>query len=348
MKRRKRNLKKMTIWVLTAVLAATMCMPVSAFADDVPDTEASGLEAVEPATEQPATEQPAEAPEMQAAEAEDDAVILAQEEDPDMTDVLEPTKPEYRSIYRVETKDKKLRCYWYDESGNKDKDPQKKAYFFVKFDKNSKTDGTADKSIKKAGKLYYFDKKGKGALYTGWFKQKKKKYYFRKGKRLTGVKKIKGRWYSFSKKDGKLVRKIGDGVDKKIQKYSSKRKYMIIVKLSERKVRIYKGRKNNWNRIRTCKCTIGARGTPTVRGTFTIKSRGLYFNTGISLRCWYYTQFYGNYLFHSVLYDRSSRPVHVMDGRLGIRASHGCIRLSLKSAKWIYRNIPSGTKVIIY
>jgi lipoprotein-anchoring transpeptidase ErfK/SrfK len=38
----------------------------------------------------------------------------------------------------------------------------------------------------------------------------------------------------------------------------------------------------------------------------------------------------------------------IQDGRLGINASHGCVRLSLSDAKWIYDNIPSGTTVVVY
>lgn len=36
------------------------------------------------------------------------------------------------------------------------------------------------------------------------------------------------------------------------------------------------------------------------------------------------------------------------DGRLGINASHGCVRLAIDDAKWIYDNIPSKTKVVVY
>ncbi|WP_334296422.1 L,D-transpeptidase [Mediterraneibacter catenae] len=68
---------------------------------------------------------------------------------------------------------------------------------------------------------------------------------------------------------------------------------------------------------------------------------------GSGYTCWYYTQFYGNYLFHSVLYNPGSMS-SIQDGRLGINASHGCVRLSLSNAKWIYDNIPSSTKVVVY
>ena len=44
-------------------------------------------------------------------------------------------------------------------------------------------------------------------------------------------------------------------------------------------------------------------------------------------------------------YQNSNR---VMDGRLGINASHGCVRLAIENAKWIYDTIPRGTKVVTY
>ena len=76
-----------------------------------------------------------------------------------------------------------------------------------------------------------------------------------------------------------------------------------------------------------------------------MKSRGKAFGSGYT--CWYWTQWSGNYLFHSVLYNPGSMT-SVQDGRLGIAASHGCIRLSLANARWIYQNIPRGTKVVVW
>ncbi len=61
---------------------------------------------------------------------------------------------------------------------------------------------------------------------------------------------------------------------------------------------------------------------------------------------YYYTQFCGNYLFHSVTYYQNT--FNIMDGRLGMNLSHGCVRLQIDNAKWIYDNIPSGTKVVTF
>ena len=46
------------------------------------------------------------------------------------------------------------------------------------------------------------------------------------------------------------------------------------------------------------------------------------------------------------MFQEVNQPL--VDGRLGINASHGCVRLALTNAKWIYDNIPVGTKVVIY
>ncbi len=64
-----------------------------------------------------------------------------------------------------------------------------------------------------------------------------------------------------------------------------------------------------------------------------------------SARCYWYTQFRGNYLFHSVLYNKNGT---LMDGRLGMPLSHGCVRLNINNAKWIYDTIPAGSTVVVY
>ena len=126
--------------------------------------------------------------------------------------------------------------------------------------------------------------------------------------------------------------------------YSSSTPYIIMVNRSTHKVGVFQGWPGNWNNIVYWDCGDGAPGTPTVTGVFTVGSRGYYFNSGV-YRCFWYTQFYGDYLFHSVLCWPNGA---IADGRVGLAISHGCVRLQIENAKWIYDNIPSGTTVVVY
>jgi hypothetical protein len=117
----------------------------------------------------------------------------------------------------------------------------------------------------------------------------------------------------------------------------------ILVNLSKQKVYIFDGTDHNWKLINTFSCGSGAVATPTVTGHFRVGIKGLYFKSG-SVYCKYFSQISGNYLFHSILYDKNG---NVVDGNLGIVESHGCIRLALKSAKYIYNNIPIGSTIWI-
>ncbi len=64
----------------------------------------------------------------------------------------------------------------------------------------------------------------------------------------------------------------------------------------------------------------------------------------------YATRITGHYLFHSVPYfekDKSTLEYEEYN-KLGTTASMGCIRLTVKDAKWIYDNCPVGTTVEMY
>lgn len=126
--------------------------------------------------------------------------------------------------------------------------------------------------------------------------------------------------------------------------FSSSTNYFIWVDLKKFKVNVFEGSTNKWRLIHSYTCTIGKPSTPTPKGNYTIGIKGLYFGVEKGYKCWYYTQFYGNYLFHSIIYNLDGS---VRDGRLGMALSDGCVRLSKENAKWIYDNIPKGTKVYI-
>lgn len=68
--------------------------------------------------------------------------------------------------------------------------------------------------------------------------------------------------------------------------------------------------------------------------------------------CWgqYCTQITGNYLFHSSPYNSPNKNdlSYRLYNQLGTVCSHGCVRLTVADAKWIYDNCPLGTTVKIY
>ncbi|WP_211329094.1 L,D-transpeptidase [Parvibacter caecicola] len=76
-----------------------------------------------------------------------------------------------------------------------------------------------------------------------------------------------------------------------------------------------------------------------------MSGKGLSFGDGYT--CWYCTQIKGNYLFHSVS-DLPGSKTKLPDGRLGVANSHGCVRLEIGNAKWMYDNVPYRSKIYIY
>lgn len=95
-------------------------------------------------------------------------------------------------------------------------------------------------------------------------------------------------------------------------------------------------------------CSTGKSGSDTPSGTFTISDRGKsFYNPDVQEGAYYWTRFKGAFLFHSLPFDSKEDMIPSEAEKLGTKASHGCVRLTLENAKWIYDNIPEGTKVII-
>lgn len=121
---------------------------------------------------------------------------------------------------------------------------------------------------------------------------------------------------------------------------------LIMVDTTNCRVGIFSGGMGYWNMDAYWTCSTGKPSTPTVVGEFTVTGKGYSFGENHGYSCYYYTQFYGDYLIHSIQYYANS--FRVMDGRLGVHVSNGCVRMSIDQAKWIYDNIPYGTKVVTY
>ncbi|WP_315070485.1 L,D-transpeptidase [uncultured Clostridium sp.] len=122
--------------------------------------------------------------------------------------------------------------------------------------------------------------------------------------------------------------------------------YLINVNIKNQKTYIYKGKADNWKLVKTYSCSTGITGEDTPSGSFSIKEKGdWFFSEKYNEGGKYWTQITGDILFHSVPFDKDKTTV--LDYTMNKPSSHGCIRLALDDAKWIYNNIPKGSKVII-
>lgn len=102
--------------------------------------------------------------------------------------------------------------------------------------------------------------------------------------------------------------------------------------------------------VKAMVCSVGRRGSVTPRGTFSVGSKRAWCHMVDGSYGQYATQFYGNYLFHSVCYSAAdpSTLLTYEYNMLGSPASLGCVRLQTSDAKWIYDNCAAGTKVKVY
>ena len=140
----------------------------------------------------------------------------------------------------------------------------------------------------------------------------------------------------------------------KVKNAKSKTKYLIAIDTKRNNVVIYKGKKGHWKVYKHVICSCGMPSHTTPHGTFKIFKRKPKFAgfvkrnghvTKEKYTCWYATRFKGACFFHSTLYKFNSKSAHA-DRKLGDNRSHGCIRMNISDARWIYRNCKNGTTVI--
>ncbi len=98
-------------------------------------------------------------------------------------------------------------------------------------------------------------------------------------------------------------------------------------------------------------CSTGLKATPSDVGEWTLNgrtARWCYFSKWGS-HAQYWTRINQNIAFHSVIYNQVDYNAMSVKSykKLGQRASHGCIRLLVNDARWIYDNVGKGTVVTI-
>ena len=183
--------------------------------------------------------------------------------------------------------------------------------------------------LKKNGAKYYFDEKGR--MVHGWRTINGKKNYFDPdtGEAYTGVRKIGGKTYNF-----------GSGGIAATGPWSIK------VNQSTNTVTVYRGD----TAVNAFACSVGLNGA-TPSGNFRLLDKLRWHELmGPSWGQWC-SHITSDILFHSIPYN-SPYNNHSMStyayNQLGRAASHGCIRLAAKDAKYLYDNCPVGTRVVIF
>ena len=194
---------------------------------------------------------------------------------------------------------------------------------------------------------YWYHLAANGKMDTGWIKDGGKDYYLdpTSGAMKTGYLSWGGKLYH-ADSDGAMYEAPCYYPDmlRYAQNIYSATRWLIQIDTHQNRFAVYYGSYGNWVPWHEWYCTTGAPGMWTPHGQFSAGMKGLYFGSGY--RCWYYTQISGDYLIHSILYNSDGYTVR--DGRLGYHGSHGCVRLATENAKWVYNNIPYGTKIYIW
>lgn len=123
--------------------------------------------------------------------------------------------------------------------------------------------------------------------------------------------------------------------------------WRVDVSISRQSVKVFKDGRLQKQML----ASTGTKDQPTPLGQFKIQNRGpWFFSKKYQQGGKYWVSFknWGQYLFHSIPMDEDQNVLPEEASKLGQPASHGCIRLAIADAKWIYDHIPQGTPVNIH
>lgn len=198
----------------------------------------------------------------------------------------------------------------------------------------------------KSGNTWYYQRPDGSKLTNSWKRINGSWYYFgADGAMTTGWKYVDGYKFYFGT-NGKMVQ----DVDSLIGKQSS---YKLTVNRVKCQVTAYAANEtgNYCIPVKTFTCSVGKAATPTHVGTYqTLRKSNPVELMGPS---WgkYGTQInaYGDW-FHSVACSNPDPTYSLAAGNynmLGQPASHGCVRLCVRDAKWIYDNCGLYTTVVV-
>lgn len=125
--------------------------------------------------------------------------------------------------------------------------------------------------------------------------------------------------------------------------------FVVTVDVSEQTVYVSK----DGEQIKSMVCStgiVGDRETETPLGKYKINRHygDFFYSPVYKVGARYWVGFIGStFLFHSVPTDIQGNVMQYEAERLGMPASHGCVRMSMDDAYWFYETVPEGADVII-
>lgn len=187
--------------------------------------------------------------------------------------------------------------------------------------------------IKSNGYWYYLG--NNGDMKTGWIMVNMKRYYLDplSGRMYTGTQTVDGKTYNFGSSGGISVNPS-----------EIPGSWSINLNRANNCITIYKGN----TAVKAMACSTGLYG-PTPTGNFQILDKLRWHELDGPTWGQYCSHITSEILFHSVPMPAKnyySVPANEYN-LLGQAASHGCIRLTVGDAKWLYDNCPVGTSVTI-
>ena len=224
------------------------------------------------------------------------------------------------STYYLDSKTGAMKTGWQKISG--------KYYYF------NKSSGAMKKGWMNLGSKTYYLETDTGARRTGWLTYDAKKYYFNsKGVMLKGRQTVDGKVYNFGSSGGIDLLSTGT--------------LTVKVNRAANTITVYA----DGEPIKAMLCSTGIQVGWTPLGDFTMLDKLRWHELDGPSWGQYCSHLTPEILFHSApvtrYRDPNSLPAATYN-QLGKPASHGCIRLTVADAKWLYDHCPIGTKVTIY
>lgn len=132
-----------------------------------------------------------------------------------------------------------------------------------------------------------------------------------------------------------------------LKRMESATAYLLWTDLARQRTYVFKGSVGKWQLEKTMICSSGKNHSLTPRGLYKTLYQVPYFGEERGFMCKHGIVIYRDYMYHSILFDKTGKYPKESVYQLGQRHSHGCIRLSEPDSQWLYENIPTHTTVWI-